>query len=125
MKKTSNFFQNITLTKKGRAAPTFENPESVGVNADALLGFGDMLKLDLTVNQCEKRIVRADADIVAGVNARAALSDNNVAGGHSLTVCLLDAETLRLAVTAVLRRTYALFMSEKLQTEFQHFSNLR
>ena len=111
--------------KKGRACPTFEKPESVGVNADALLGFCDVLELDLTVNQCKERVVRADTDIVAGMDARTALSDDDVAGSHSLTVSLLYAETLGLAVATVLRRTYALFMSEKLQTEFQHCSNLR
>lgn len=103
----------------------FMQPKSVGVNADTLLGLCDMLEFDLTVNQCKERVVRADTDIVAGMDARTALSDDDVAGSHSLTVSLLHAETLGLAVATVLRLTYALFMSEKLQTEFQHYSNLR
>ena len=43
------------------------------------------------------------------------------AGKDRLTVRALHTEALRLAVTAVLGRTDALFVSKELQTEFQHF----
>ena len=48
------------------------------------------------------------------MDLRAALTDKDVARRDGLAVRALNAKALCLGVTAVLGRTYALFMSEKL-----------
>jgi hypothetical protein len=54
------------------------------------------------------------------MNLGTTLSVKNVAGKYELTVSTLSAETLRLGISAVLRGTYTLFMSEKLKVQLQH-----
>ena len=78
------------------------------------------LELDLAVNECEQGVVAADPDVVARMDVRASLADQNVAGQNELTVCALDAEALGLGVTTVLGGTAALLMREELETDFQH-----
>ena len=73
-----------------------------------------MLELNNTVDKCEECIVRADTNVVTGMNLSAALSYKNVAGDNRLTVCLLNAETLGLRITTVLGRTNALLVGEEL-----------
>ena len=87
------------------------------IYADLLLTAGNRLKLNGAVDQSEEGIIGTDADILAGTDSGASLSNDNVAGSDCLSVSLLDAKTLGLTVTAVLRRTYALLMSEELQTD--------
>lgn len=84
------------------------------VNADSLLAACDVLELYNTVDKSEEGVVSADADIVAGMNCGSSLSDDYVAGLYSLSVGLLNAETLCFAVASVLGRTNALLMSEEL-----------
>jgi hypothetical protein len=50
----------------------------------------------------------------------AALSYQNISGDNRLTVSFLHTKTLRFAVTTVLGRTNALFVSKKLQTDSEH-----
>lgn len=88
--------------------------ESSTVNADSLLAACDMLKLNNTIDKSEKSVVSADSDIVAGMNSSSSLSDDDIAGFNSLSVGLLNAETLSFAVASVLSRTNALLMSEEL-----------
>jgi len=76
-----------------------------------------MLKLYLTVDKSEQSVILTHANIVAGADSRSSLTYDNVAGYYCLTVSLLNAQALGLAVTAVLSRTYTLFVSKKLQTE--------
>ena len=64
--------------------------------------------------------VITDANIVAGMDARAALANQNVAGQHELPVRALGAKALGVAVTAVTRRTHSLFMGENLQIHLEH-----
>ena len=75
-----------------------------------------MLKLYLTCNESIDGLIGTDTDVVAGMDMRASLSYDDVAGDNTLTVCLLDAETLGFGISAVLGRTDTLFMGEKLQT---------
>ena len=72
-----------------------------------------MLKFYSAVNQSKERIVRANAHIFTGMNAGTTLPHQNIAGNYSLTVRLFDAKTFGFAVTAVFRRTNALFYVQK------------
>ena len=56
-----------------------------------------MLELNHTVDQSEQGIIATDADIVAGADSGASLTDDDVAGQDSLTVSLLNAKSLRLS----------------------------
>lgn len=82
------------------------------VNADLLLTAGNVLKLDLSADESEQSVIRSATDIVAGMDLGASLANNDVAGEDCLTVCLLHAESLGLAVASVLSRTDTFFMSE-------------
>ena len=88
--------------------------ELVGVDADLLLTASLVLELDLTVDQSEEGVVGAHADVVAGMNSGASLSDDDIAGDNGLTVGLLNAKSLGLGITTVLGRTYAFLMSKEL-----------
>ena len=86
-----------------------------GIDADLLLVFSETLKAD---NACQLRIERiiiADADIVAGMKYGAALTDEDAASTDALAIRTLNAEPLRMAVTAVARRTHSFFMGKKLK----------
>ena len=97
----------------------------LSVNANALLAASLHLELNSTVDQCVKGIVGAFANAHTGMDVSASLTNDDVAGNNCLTISLLYAKTLGFAVTTVLGRTYALFVSEKLQTDSKHFSILR
>src|SRR3712207_6102252 len=62
----------------------------------------------------EEGIIRALADVRAGVHLRPPLADDDAAGTHPLAAVGLDAEPLALRVAAVARRTAALFMSHQI-----------
>lgn len=66
-------------------------------------------EFDLAVGDGEQRVVSADADILAGVNARAALAYQNMAGLDGLAAEALYAQTLALRIAAV-ARTAACFL---------------
>ena len=59
---------------------------SVTVNADALLVLCELLEFNLTVGKSKQSVVGTAADILAGMDVRTALSDNDIAGGYALTV---------------------------------------
>ena len=84
------------------------------VNADALLVACNALELDGTVNQSEKGVILADADTGTRTAVGSSLSDNDIASNNGLTVGLLDTESLRIGVTAVLGRTDTYLMSKEL-----------
>jgi hypothetical protein len=73
-----------------------------------------MLKLNLAVYESIQGIIAAQTYAGAGMNLGATLSYDDIAGKHGLAVCTLHAKTLRLAVTTVFGRTYALFVSKEL-----------
>ena len=60
-------------------------------------------ELDLAVLCGEDRVVAADACARAGPEASAALADKDGTGEDDLAVVALDAQTLRLGVTAAFR----------------------
>jgi hypothetical protein len=68
-------------------------------------------KLDNTVNQSKKGMVFTDTDIIACMNVRAALSNNNPASRDNFSGVFLYAEVLCLTVATVLTFTAAFFMS--------------
>ena len=71
------------------------------------------LELDLAVDQSEQRIVLADTDVVARMNVRASLTNEDVASQNELTVSALRAESLRFRITAVLGGAAAFLVCEK------------
>jgi len=71
------------------------------------------LELDHAVAQREQGVVLADAHAFAGVEARAALAHQDVAGDHVLTPVLLDAAHLRVGITTVLGRTTTFLMCHR------------
>ena len=79
-----------------------------------------MLKADSTVDQSKEGVIASDADIAAGTDSGASLTNDDIAGLYDLTVSLLHTKALGLAVAAVLGGANALLMSKELQTEFQH-----
>lgn len=90
---------------------------SVTVDADALLVLCELLEFNLTVGKSKQSVVGTAADILAGMDVRTALSDNDIAGGYALTVRFFHTEALCLAVTSVLGGTDTLLMCKKLQAE--------
>ena len=66
-------------------------PGSVSVYADALLAAGIMLKADSTVDQSKEGVVASDADIVAGTDSGASLTNDDIACLASLTTKNLHA----------------------------------
>jgi len=82
------------------------------INAGALSVFAHTLETDYAVYLSEERIIRAAADIVAGMDVGASLLDEDVACQYELTVGTLYAKALGLGITTVLRGTHTFFMSE-------------
>ena len=66
----------------------------LGVHGAHLAILAHALELDLAVDQREQGIVLADADVVARMDMRASLANENVAGEHELPVCALGADIL-------------------------------
>ena len=82
------------------------------INADLFFVSAHALEFNHAVFESEERIVSADADVVAGVDLRAALANDDTARKHRLPVLTLYAEAFRVRVSAVVRGTGTLFMSE-------------
>ena len=82
------------------------------INADLFLISAETLVFDHAVFEREERIVSADADVAARMDLRAALADEDTTRKHGLPVLTLYAEAFRVGVTAVVRGTGTLFMSE-------------
>lgn len=91
-----------------------------GVDRDLLAVLAQALETDNTVSLGKEGIVGADAHVLAGVNVRAALTHQDVAGLDELTVGTLGAKALGLGITAVLGGAAALLVGEELQTDHHH-----
>src|SRR5437764_444455 len=65
-------------------------------------------EVDDAVDLREEGVIAADADVLAGVELRAALADEDRSAGHELAGEALDAEHFRLRVAAIARRTLSL-----------------
>ena len=83
------------------------------------------LEANDAVDLRKQRIVLADADVGAGMEMRAALTDKNVAREHELTIRALHAEALRMAVAAVAGGAHSLLVSEELKIHHEHVLYLR
>ena len=97
----------------------------LGIDADLLAGLVLTLKLHDTVDLCVQGIIITDADIVAGMDFRSALTNKNVSRQDELTVAALGAQALRMAVAAVTGGTHSLLMSEELKIHSEHLLYLR
>src|SRR5262245_37969725 len=75
----------------------------------AAFGFGAVF--DASFDQCKKRMVLADADVLAGVPLGAALAHDDVAGKTMLTAETLHAQALASRVAPVARRSACLLVS--------------
>ena len=67
-------------------------------------------ELDLALGKCEKRIVLTAADVLTGVDVGAALTNDDLAGLHELTVETLGAETLTAGIASVTGGTKTFFV---------------
>jgi hypothetical protein len=71
------------------------------VRGDSLSGWSDdvdaaafAVEVDLAIDEGEKRVVPADADIETRMHLRSALADDDIAGDDSLAAELFHAEAL-------------------------------
>jgi hypothetical protein len=76
--------------KRGKAEPSDDRPEAVS-----------LVERDHAVLEGEEGPVATNADILAGVQAGAALTDEDVAGEDGLPAEALDAATLGMAFATV------------------------
>ena len=65
---------------------------------------------DFARNQCEQRVVFADTDVLAGVEAGSALTNDDVTGDHDFSAKLFHAEALAVGLAAVLGTTRPFLM---------------
>lgn len=73
------------------------------------------LKSYNTIHQGKQGIVSAASNINARMDLGSPLSVKDISGFHELSVRSLGSKSLGLGISAVLGRTYTLFMSEKLK----------
>ena len=90
------------------------------VDAGLLAILAQTLETEHAVHLGEQGIVSADTDVLAGMDAGAALADQDVAGLDELTVGALGTQALGLRVTAVLGGAAALLVGEELKTNTDH-----
>src|SRR5262249_7607023 len=83
---------------------------STGIGSDRLDGNLVVGHMHLAVGKREERIVAADADVLAGLELRAALADDDRAGGDDFAGIGFDAQVLRVGVAAVARRALTFLM---------------
>ena len=69
-----------------------------------------LVVLNRTVDEGEQRIVLTTADVGAGVDVRAALTNEDIARLHNLTAETLATKSLRVRVTAVAGGTESFFV---------------
>mgnify|MGYP007122527810 FL=1 len=91
--------------RKGLDRKSFEN----------VLGFDGHLAVFLVefynaIDESEKRVVASDADVCAGMEASAALADDDVAGDYLLATELLDAKPFGIAIASVPTGSLSFFM---------------
>src|SRR5690606_8895639 len=92
--------QEKTKGRTVRCAPTCG--KSSGDDVDDLAAAA-RAELDRASGEREERVVLATADVVAGVEVRTALADDDLARVHDLATEALDAEALRVRVATVAR----------------------
>src|SRR6188768_4292075 len=92
--------------RPGDEHPAPESLRGSGARRDDVDGLATALLAELhrTRDEREQRVVAATADAVAGVEVRAALADEDLAGLDGLAAEALDAEVLGVAVATVAGR---------------------
>ena len=70
---------------------------------------------DDPVREGKERVIAAQADVRARIEARSALAHYNVSGDYSLSAEALDAQALSVGVTPVPGRAGTLFRGKKLK----------
>src|SRR3954470_16706320 len=81
------------------------------IDADLEARLAGVFELHDAIDQRVDRVVRAHADVSAGVPLGAALPDDDVAGDDALATEFLDAAVFRIAVAPVARRADAFLVS--------------
>ena len=81
------------------------------VNADLLLVTLRLITND-AILKGEERIISTDADVVTGVDLRAALAHEDATRKNLLAILTLHAKALRVGISAVVGGTGTLFMSD-------------
>ena len=105
-------------------APPYENDGVICVDlclvdADLFAVFAVTLKLDFTVDKSIQSVIGADADIVAGMDMRTALTDEDGACKNCLAIASLRAESLGFGIKTVTGGAHSLFMSKKLNVNLK------
>ena len=80
------------------------------VNGNLLAVLTQALETNNALNLGEQGVVGATAHVGTGVDVRATLANQNVAGQNVLTIRTLGTQALGLGITTVLGRTYAFLM---------------
>src|SRR5215471_16881829 len=73
-----------------------------------------MFKLDITLDQCEQRMVTPNTNMVARVDLRTTLAHNNAACRYVLPIVAFHAEHLGVAIPTISGTTHTLFMCHDL-----------
>src|SRR5581483_1878494 len=76
------------------------------------LAIAPAAELEDAVDEGKERVVAADPEVGAGIEARPTLAYENVAGNHPLAAKALDAEALGIRIPPVASRTGALLRGE-------------
>lgn len=87
--------------KKNLQPERIAGKNSAVVNTDFFTVFAKTFKLNFSVNKSEKRIVRALADIVTGVDVCSTLTNNYCACIDELTVASFGSESFGFGITSV------------------------
>src|SRR5215213_2375410 len=82
----------------------------LSVDADLLAFSGGVLKTDSPVLEREQRVIAPHANVCARTDRRPALSHDDRAGEHHLTVAALHAKALACAVAAVSGAAHSLLV---------------
>src|SRR5215470_4125840 len=107
---------SISSTNIGNSGE-HQRPRGRRARSGGLLGDADVLvvalalETNVAVGGGEQRVVRAEADIDARLEAGAALAHDDAAGRHELPAEALDAQPLRVRIPSVARAADAFLVS--------------
>src|SRR6266700_1116879 len=73
-----------------------------------------MPEFDVAIDQSVDCMVATQSHLFAGTDFSAALTHDNAASGHQLTIVTLDAKHLGLAISTIARTTHTFFMCHEL-----------
>src|SRR5262245_56997448 len=82
----------------------------LGVDADLLAVLSGVLEADLSADEREQGVIAPHANVVARLDSRASLTNDDRAGQHGLTVAALDTKSLASAIATVSGAAHSLLM---------------